>query len=427
MIFNSPKLKQRRSGLRLNVQEAEMAEAANKGGFKGMLAYLLKIGFTPTRTVDSLAIAAGGATFLINRTKTYIKKGMPKAEAEAKAFEDFSEVTEKNQQSADPSKISPIQAGALGRTLFAWQNTPFQYNRVMKMAGLDLVNRRITPPYETQFQSDMSNIGKIVYYGALQNFIFNAMQTGLFAFLYDEDDLEDNEKQLAKEYGQKFRAVNQMGDTILRGSGLPGAIASTIKNILLQYHAQEKKGWNADHTYTLIEAINLSPTLGSKARLMYSGIQTYKFEKDVIKSRGLAYDSPLWDIIGAEVQAFTNVPMSKAILLLRNIEGSLQQRHAAWQRVAVAMGWPYYQMNIELYPEHEQIKDDAKEQRRIEGIEKSKITRAKNKEIRDAAEAFILDNMTYNDQNIYYALSKSERRKWLKEKVDEYLKNAKNK
>ena len=41
-ILNSAKLKQRRQGLRLNVQEAEMAEAANKGGFKGMLAYLLK-------------------------------------------------------------------------------------------------------------------------------------------------------------------------------------------------------------------------------------------------------------------------------------------------------------------------------------------------------------------------------------------------
>ena len=116
-IFNSPKLKQRRSGLRLNVQEAEMAEAANKGGFNGMLAYLLKIGFTPTRAVDSLAIATGGATFLINRTKTYLKKGMSKAEADAKAFEDFAEITEKNQQSADPSKISPIQAGPLGLSL----------------------------------------------------------------------------------------------------------------------------------------------------------------------------------------------------------------------------------------------------------------------------------------------------------------------
>ena len=421
-IFNSPKLKQRRSGLKLNVQEAEMAEAANKGGFKGMLAYLLKIGFTPTRAVDSLAIAAGGATLLINRTKTYVKQGMSQTEAEMKAWEDFSEITERNQQSADPSKISPIQAGALGRTVFAWQNTPFQYNRIMYMAGSDLYHRRITPPYKTQMESDISNVGKIMYYGALQNFIFNAMQTGLFALLFDEDDLEDAEKQMNKEWGGKVRTINQMVDTILRGSGLPGAIASTMKNILMQYHAQEKKGWNADHTYTLIEAINMSPTLGSKARLMYSGIQTYKFEKDVIKERGLAFDSPAWDIMGAELQAFTNIPMSKAITLIRNMQGTLQERHATWQRVAMAMGWPYYQFNVELYPEHEEIKTEAKEKRKQEGIEKAKITREKNKKLKEAAEKHILENMGVQEQMEYYSLSRKDQKAWLKKEVEKYLK-----
>ena len=420
-IFNSPKLKQRRSGLRLNVQEAEMAEAANKGGFNGMLAYLLKIGFTPTRAVDSLAIATGGATFLINRTKTYLKKGMSKAEAEARAFEDFAEITEKNQQSADPSKISPIQAGPLGRVIFAWQNTPFQYNRVMKMAYLDLVNRRITPPYKTQIESDISNVGKIIYYGALQNLIFNAMQTGLFALLFDEDDLPDDEKQQKKEEGQYVRTINQMVDTILRGSGLPGAIVSTMKNVIMKYREQEGKDWGTDHTYTLIEALNLSPTIGSKARLMYSGIQTKRFENDVIEARGLAYDSPVWEVIAAEVQALTNVPMSKALLLLRNAQGTLQERHAAWQRIAMGMGWPYYQFNVDLYPDHEQIKADAKAKRKQEGIEKAKVTRAQNKEIREQAEAYIMMNMGIMEQIEYNNLNRKEQKAWLKKKVEEYL------
>lgn len=262
---------------------------------------------------------------------------------------------------------------------------------------------------------------------ALQNFIFNAMQTGLFALLFDEDDLEDAEKQMNKEWGGKVRTINQMVDTILRGSGLPGAIASTMKNIIMQYHAQEKKDWGTDHTYTLIEAINLSPTLGSKARLMYSGIKSYGFEKDVIAERGLAYDSPLWEIIGAEVQAFTNIPMSKAILLLRNMQGMMQERHAAWQRIAAGMGWPYYQVGMELYPFHEEIKEEAKEKRKQAGIEKAKETRKRNTEIRKAAEMYILENLTFDEENEYYSLSKSDRRKWLKEKVQEYLNSQKNK
>ena len=427
-IFNSPKLKQRRSGLRINVQEAEMAEAAKKGGFNGMLAYLLRIGFTPTRAIDSLAISVGGATLLINRTETYVKQGMSRADAEAKAWEDFSEVSERTQQSADPMLISAIQAGNLGRFVFAWQNTPFQYNRLMKRAAQDLINRRISPGYKTQFTSDMSNISKIIYYGAIQNFIFTAMQNVLFAQMFDEDDLEDAEKQRAKEQKQVLNTINQMSDTILRGSGLPGAIVSTIKNIIIEYNRQEAKGFTKDHTYTLIQAINLSPTLGSKARLFYQGIQTETFERDVIAERGYAFDSPLWEVIASQIQWGTNIPTQKALLLVRNVQGALDERNAAWQRIAMAMGWPYYGVGVEIYPEHETIKSEAKEKRRLEGIEKAKITRKKNAEKRKKAEQFVFANLTFLEKAEYYKIrGKKDRNAWLKKKVDIYLKNDKNK
>ena len=66
MIFNSDKLKQRRSGLQTDVNQAEIANEAkgakNKAG--AVIAYLLKIGFTPTQIADSFAIAVGGASVL---------------------------------------------------------------------------------------------------------------------------------------------------------------------------------------------------------------------------------------------------------------------------------------------------------------------------------------------------------------------------
>jgi hypothetical protein len=39
-----------------------------------------------------------------------------------------------------------------------------------------------------------SNISKIVYYGAIQNLMFNAMQSGLAWALFDDDE-EDEEKE----------------------------------------------------------------------------------------------------------------------------------------------------------------------------------------------------------------------------------------
>ena len=64
-IFNSDKLKQRRGGLRSDVQEQEIANQAKNSKDKAtaITSYLLKIGFTPTQIADSMAIASGGATF----------------------------------------------------------------------------------------------------------------------------------------------------------------------------------------------------------------------------------------------------------------------------------------------------------------------------------------------------------------------------
>ena len=59
MIFNSDKLKQRRSGLKSDVQESEIANAAKNTEDKigSIIAYQLKIGFSPTQIADSIAIS----------------------------------------------------------------------------------------------------------------------------------------------------------------------------------------------------------------------------------------------------------------------------------------------------------------------------------------------------------------------------------
>ena len=133
-LFNSDKLKQRRSGLKSDVNEAEIA-AAVKGATnktQAFISMLLKVGFTPTQIADSVAISTGGATFYRNRINTYKKQGLTDVEAEAKAFEDFSAISDESQQSADPMLISQQQAGPLGRLILAFQNTPMQYTRLMK-------------------------------------------------------------------------------------------------------------------------------------------------------------------------------------------------------------------------------------------------------------------------------------------------------
>ena len=72
-LMNSDFLVDRRQGLKINVSESEIADAAatSKNKAKGVVAYLLKKGFLPTQFADSFAIASGGATFYRNRVNKY--------------------------------------------------------------------------------------------------------------------------------------------------------------------------------------------------------------------------------------------------------------------------------------------------------------------------------------------------------------------
>ena len=218
-LFNSEYLTQRRDGLKININEAEIAEMAETGGGpKAALAYLLKKGFVMTRHADSFAIASGGASMYRNRINAYKKQGLSENKAKEKAFLDWRELTEEAQQSSRPDRISAQQASGLGRVVLAFANTPMQYARLQKRAIQDLYNGR---------GDAKTNLSKITYYGFVQNLIFNALQQAFFAIGFDEDP--EDQKQIMNKSG---RLINGMLDSQLRGLGYGGAAVATVKKCI---------------------------------------------------------------------------------------------------------------------------------------------------------------------------------------------------
>ena len=96
-ILSSPKIKKRFAGEGRGVNEAEISSAVSTSTNKAsaLLSYLLKVGFTPTRAADAAAIALGGASYYRNKINAYKKQGLSDKDAETKAWEDFSDTTEK--------------------------------------------------------------------------------------------------------------------------------------------------------------------------------------------------------------------------------------------------------------------------------------------------------------------------------------------
>lgn len=331
MLFNSDFLKQRRSGLKNDINADEIASAAatatNKS--KAVLAAILKAGFLPTQMADSFAIAMGGASFIRNRINKYKKEGMSELEAKKQAFLDFQETAEENQQSSRPDKVSQQQASPLGRIILAFANTPMQYARLTKKSFLDLINRR---------GDQKTNLSKLMYYTFVQNAIFSALQTALFAaFFNDEgdDELEDREIKIA----------NSMLDTFLRGSGIYGAILSTSKNVLLEIKKQNDSD-RPDFTKAAIKTLDLSPPMSSKMRKLMSAGRAFSYKKTREKMTGYGLDNPAYYAGGQVVSAITNIPLDRAVKKADNIRVAIDEDTKMWQSIALGLGYSQWDLGL---------------------------------------------------------------------------------
>ena len=327
-LFNSEFLIERRDGLKMNVNEADIADIAKEKGVRGVINKLLKLGFTPTQLADSFAIANGGSTFYRNRLNALIKGGMNTQAAEKQAMSDFREIAEESQQSSRPDKISQQQAGPLGRIVLAFANTPAQYARLIKKAASDLKNGR---------GDAKTNISKIIYYGVAQNLIFNALQQALFAISFGEDEEEDEKKVVD--------IANGMADSLLRGIGIGGAIISTVKNAGLKL-AKENAKKNPKYEEVAIELLKISPPVASKIGKVRAAGRSYSWDKKEMKEKGWSLDNPAYLANANIISAASNIPLDRVIKKIDNITASTGANLSFMQRVALLAGWSEWQLGI---------------------------------------------------------------------------------
>jgi hypothetical protein len=339
-LFNSDFLKERRGGLRFNVSESEIADAAKKGGARGVISKILQAGFLPTQVADSFAIASGGATFYRNRLNAYLKetdvdgnKIYTEAEAQEKAFLDFREIAEESQQSSRPDRISAQQAGPLGRTILAFANTPAQYARLTKKAASDLINGR---------GDAKTNISKLLYYGAVQNLIFNVLQQAAFAIAFG--DSEEDEKEKEEKY---ISIANGMADGLLRGIGLGGAVIATLKNALIKIIKESEKKRPDYAETTVIQLLGISPPIQSKAQKIRSALKSYEWNKKEMLEKGFSLDNPAY-LAGANViSASTNVPLDRIIKKVDNVRAATRDDISKLERMMLLAGWSDWQLGIQ--------------------------------------------------------------------------------
>ena len=370
-LLNSDYLVQRRNGLKINVAESEIAEAARKGGMKGAIAYLLNKGFLLTRFADSMAIATGGASFYRNRVNALLKQVnidtgsvYTKAEAEAKAFDDFYQISEESQQSSRTDRISMQQASSIGRLILNFANTPMQYARIMKKSALDLINGR--GDWKT-------NLSKIVYYGFIQNLIFNAMQQAIFALAFGPDDEEERTAE-----DRAGNIANGMVDSILRGLGYGGAAVATVKDVIIKLTQQGAKK-NPKYEDAVSEVFNFSPAIDSKVRKLRSAAKTFSWNRKEIKSRGFNLDNPAYLSIAQIISATTNIPLDRAARIMMNLKQAVDKDTEIWQKVALMFGYSGWELGLPYWGLQTTIDKEEEEKENIKTKYKNEASKLKTK------------------------------------------------
>ena len=377
-LMNSDYLVNRRDGLKINVNEAELADAAKKGGIKGAFSFLLDKGFAITRIMDSFAIALGGSTFFINRKKALLNRVNEKtgklyteAEADQQAFEDFYAIAEETQQSSNPSKISSQQASFAGRILLSFQNVTMQFNRKTKKSIQDLYNRRKKPGM-TQRESDLSNLSSIIYYVGLQNLMFNALQQAIFALAFDDEEEQNLTKQ-----ERVANIANGMTDSLLFGLGFGGAIIATTKNILRRI-ADESTKKKPDYRDIPDDVFDVSSVVDAKYRKLKTAARTFTFNRKEIKERGWSLDNPAYLAVAQIISAVTNAPIDRVLQKVNNLRQASDESTRMWQRVALVMGWNGWNFGLPYWGRQSTIDREDKDAEKVKENYQKQVKKIKS-------------------------------------------------
>ena len=353
-LMNSDYLTDRRNGLKLNINESEIADAAktSKNKAKAVVSYIIEKGYIPTKFADSFAIATGGATFYRNRINDLIKnEGLSEAAAEKQAMQEFRKTSEISQQSSDPSRISQQQSTDLGRIILQFVNTPMQYARIQKRAIQDLANRR---------GDDKTNISKIAYYGVMQNLMFNALQSGLFALGFGAFGEEEENKKI-------IDVANGGVDSLLRGIGFAGITVQTLKNLGIDIFRRSKKD-KPEYGDAWMKLLDFSPAIKSKVSKLRQAAYPFdsKKRRQEVFDKGFSLDNPAYESLAKVITAATNVPIDRLFSKVNNIKGALDEENETWQSIAMVLGWPDWQIKPKEKPLTEEQKKARNEANKVQ-------------------------------------------------------------
>ena len=186
-----------------------------------------------------------------------------------------------------------------------------------------------------------TNISKIIYYGVAQNILFSALQQALFAISFGDED--DEEEKRNEKY---FNIANGMSDSILRGIGVGGAIASVVKNTAIRLAKEADKKAPKYQDAVVKGVLQISPPISSKVGKLQSAGRSLSWNKKEMMTKGWAIDNPAYLASANVISAITNVPLDRAVKKVTNLVDASNEETEYYKRIALALGWSAWELSL---------------------------------------------------------------------------------
>jgi len=192
----------------------------------------------------------------------------------------------------------------------------------------------------------------------------------LFAVMFNDDEDED---QILK---KKERVIQGTIDSILRGSGIYGAVASTLKNAVIKWKQQREPNYNKDESGVLMELLNFSPVVGIKSRMIVNAEKTLNYNENVIREmETFEADNPMWSAVTNYTQALTNFPANRLYQKSINMRNALDKDYTNFQRALFFSGYTTWSLGLGDPEAVVEAKEKIK-------INKKNTKKSKNKKVR---------------------------------------------
>ena len=204
----------------------------------------------------------------------------------------------------------------------------------------------------------------------LQNMIFNALQQGLFAIGFGDDEMDEkDEKSL-------FKTANGMLDSSLRGLGMAGVTVQVIKNLGIDIYDRSQKS-RPEYSDAWIKLLEFSPAVKSKLSKLRSAAWPFdsKKRRAEVFEKGFSLDNPAYESMAKVISATTNVPLDRLYSKINNLKAAISDEAEAWQSLAMVLGWPEWQIM-------EDEKPKSKSKSKTVGVSKSKRSKGKKRKTR---------------------------------------------